>query len=60
MFQVVLGSLVVSMLASGPTVHRFRSGQRQWIFRGDENPQHDFHWMGSQPVRPMQKEFTAC
>jgi hypothetical protein len=37
-----LGGVVVSVLATGPKVYRFKTRSRQWIFKGDENPQHTF------------------
>jgi hypothetical protein len=40
--DVTLGGLVVSALATGPKVRRFKLGRGQWIFDGDKNPWHNF------------------
>jgi hypothetical protein len=31
----------------------FKPGRRQWIFKGDKNPQHAFLRIGSKAVGPM-------
>jgi hypothetical protein len=45
--RVVLGGLVVIMLAIVLEVRGFKLGRRQWIFKGDTNPEHDFLGRGS-------------
>jgi hypothetical protein len=35
---VVLGGVTVSVLAIGPKVCGFKSGQKRWIFKGDKFP----------------------
>jgi hypothetical protein len=36
--EIGLGGLVISMLAIGPKVCRFKFSQECWIFSGDKNP----------------------
>jgi hypothetical protein len=45
-FEVVLGGLVVSVLAIGPKVRRYKPGRGRWTFKADKNPQHTFLRMG--------------
>jgi hypothetical protein len=44
---------VVSMLAIGPKVCRFKPGCRRLIFKGDENVQHVFLQRGSKAAGLM-------
>jgi hypothetical protein len=37
-FNVALGGLVVSVLATGPKVRGFDPDRGRWIFKGDRNP----------------------
>jgi hypothetical protein len=39
---VILGGVVVSLLAPGPKVHRFKPSLGHWIFKGDKSLQHAF------------------
>jgi hypothetical protein len=50
---------MVIVLAIAPKVHGFKSGQCQWIFKGDKIPYHDFLRRGSIAVDPMSKEDTC-
>jgi hypothetical protein len=50
---VVLGGAMVIVLAIGPKVHGFTPGRRRWIFKCDNNPQHDFIHKESKAVGPM-------
>jgi hypothetical protein len=33
-----IGSLVVSVLDTGPNIRGFKPGRKRWIFKGDKNP----------------------
>jgi hypothetical protein len=48
-----LGGVMVSVLAIGPKVRRFRPSQVDGFFKGDKNPQHAFLQRGSKAVGPM-------
>jgi hypothetical protein len=52
---VILNKLVVSVLSTGPKVHRFKPGQGQRIFKGNKNPQHTFLQRGSKLLAPCHK-----
>jgi hypothetical protein len=52
-YNVDLGGLVVSVLATGPKVRGFDPDRGRWIFKGDKNPRHNFLWRGSKAVGPM-------
>jgi hypothetical protein len=41
------------MLAIAPKVCGFKPGQGQWIFKGDNNPQHAFLQRENKAVGPM-------
>jgi hypothetical protein len=51
---------MVSVLAIGPKVRRFKLGRGRWNFKGDKNPQHAFFQRGSKAVGPMSLDSTAC
>jgi hypothetical protein len=37
-YNVALGGLVVSVVATGPKVRGFDPDRGRWIFKGDKNP----------------------
>jgi hypothetical protein len=51
-FAVLLYVLVVTMLATGIKVHGFKPGQGTWIFKGNQNLQHDFPHRGVKGICP--------
>jgi hypothetical protein len=48
-----LGGVVVSVLATGPKVRRFKPARGDGLFKGDKNPQHTFLRRGSKAGGPM-------
>jgi hypothetical protein len=54
-----LGGVIVSVLAIGTSVRRFKHWRWQWGFKGDKIPQHYFLRRGSKAAGPMSKDFTA-
>jgi hypothetical protein len=58
--SVAFGSLVVIVLATGPTVEGFEPGVGRWICKGDKNSFHDFLRRGSKAFGPMSLDFTVC
>jgi hypothetical protein len=51
--RVVIGGQEASVLAIGPKVRGFKTGQRRWIFKGDKIPQHAFFGVEVKLVGPM-------
>jgi hypothetical protein len=50
---VILNGVMVSMLAIGPKVHKFKPGRAGWIFKGNKNLQHAFLKSGSKAFGPI-------
>jgi hypothetical protein len=51
--EVALSGLVVIVLAIRPKARGFKPARGRWIFKGDQNPQHDFLRTGSTAGGPM-------
>jgi hypothetical protein len=49
---VGLGVLAVIVLAIGPKVRGFKPVRRQWTFKSDKNPYHDFFGGEVKPSAP--------
>jgi hypothetical protein len=51
---------MVIMLAIGPKIREFKPGRERWIFKGDENLQHDFvRRVAKSSVGPLSYYFVA-
>jgi hypothetical protein len=56
---VALSGLVVSVLATGPKVCRFKPSQGQWIFNITKTLQHNILQRESKAICPMLYDFAA-
>jgi hypothetical protein len=52
-FYVILCGVMISVLAIGHKVCRFKPGQRRWIFKGNKRLQHAFLRRGNKDVGPI-------
>jgi hypothetical protein len=59
-FEIILGGLEITVLATEPKARGFKPSRGQLIFMGDKNPHHIFLRRGSKAIGLMSKHFTAC